>query len=177
MICAAIVEEEMEKRLRAPFGAVAVLAPLFVAASPAAAWWDGGHKIVAAVAWPLLKLTVQNRIGQLLKLNPNYSKWVDGVAEANKSETAFIMASVWADDIKSDHGYVDDGNDPLVENANENIGYQDKLMHKYWHYIESAVFYRRDETRRTGNAERPNPNPGLPTDPPVEPGERRGKVL
>jgi hypothetical protein len=61
---------------------------------------------------------------------------VDGVADADKARFAFVHASTWADDIKEESGYTDSGDTPTSHNAARNIGYADKLRHKYWHYFD-----------------------------------------
>jgi len=50
-----------------------------------------------------------------------------------------VRAATWPDDIKNKAthpGSVDDGEEPTNPNAAANIGYSDKLMHKYWHYVD-----------------------------------------
>jgi hypothetical protein len=103
---------------------------------PAVAWWDGGHMQSAAVAYDRLDPAVRAKVDALIKLNPDYSKWVDGIADADRDRFAFVHASTWADDIKGEAGYTDSGDTPTSHNAARNIGYSDKLRHKYWHFID-----------------------------------------
>jgi hypothetical protein len=54
---------------------------------------------------------------------------------------AFVKAATWADCIKSSScasGYTSDGGDVPPGNSSDaqNIGYDDHLMHKYWHFID-----------------------------------------
>jgi hypothetical protein len=76
----------------------------------------------------------------LLKLNPRYATWVSDVPEDEKPRVAFLRAARWADDIKADPAYQADGmqngNRPSGRKAARNVGYADKLMHKYWHFVD-----------------------------------------
>lgn len=111
-----------------------VLCPL-----PARAWWDGGHMQIAYIAYTKLSPSAKATVDRLITLNPDYSSWVAGVPADQAAMLAFVRASVWADDIKVPaHGYTDDGEKPTKPEAGQNIGYADKLMHKYWHYKDLA---------------------------------------
>jgi hypothetical protein len=117
------------------------------------AWDDEGHMMVAAIAWKYLDDAHRARVGQLLKLNPDYEQWTAGVAPSERAEVAFVSAATWPDAIKSDPGYVLDGQKPPAGlSGGQNIGYQDHLQHRYWHYIDIPL-----------SAD------GTPTVPPVQP--------
>jgi S1/P1 Nuclease len=108
---------------------------------PALAWFKFGHMEIAALAWSKLTPTEQASAARLLKRNPMYPIWVNGVADADRDQTAFIKAAVWADDIKEAANYFSDGPDggnrpPPGPEASQNIGYADHFMHKYWHFID-----------------------------------------
>ena len=121
---------------------------LAAAAAPSFAWNGFGHMVVADVAYRDLEANAPQlltRINTLLKLNPNYSKWISGVAKSSQEEVAFVQAAHWADDIKdSGSGYYADGTndgDTGVEPvASYNLGYAptDTAMHKYWHFIDQG---------------------------------------
>jgi hypothetical protein len=105
----------------------------------AQAWHAAGHMMVAAVAWEQMTPAARARATALLKLNPDYDSWVKGIPDADKDKTAFMRAATWPDDIKNKMTHpasIDDGEDPTDPNAAANLGYSDKLMHKYWHYID-----------------------------------------
>lgn len=118
------------------------LAALLLLPARAFAWNPYGHMVVAASAWDQIgNHAVRKRIVALLKLNPQYSDWIKGIATANRDRVAFVMAATWADFIKNAPGYTADGtekgNTPAhVPESSRNIGYQDTLMHKYWHFID-----------------------------------------
>jgi hypothetical protein len=125
--------------------AVRIIAPLLAAATAtlfsfnAQAWHGAGHMMTAAVAWEQMTPAARKRASELLKLNPDYSSWVKGIAAAAKDKTAFVRAATWPDDIKNTTTHpasVDDGEEPTNPNAAANVGYSDKLMHKYWHYVD-----------------------------------------
>ena len=116
---------------------------------PALAWNDRGHMTVAYIAYKQLTPTTRDRVNALLKLNPKYSDWsatvdkqVPGASADDKNLMIFMIAATWADGIKRDSTYTQDGS----QNGNrpdgspdpgKNTGYDDLLMHKYWHFIDT----------------------------------------
>jgi S1/P1 Nuclease len=116
---------------------------------PAFAWNDRGHRTVAYIAYKQLTPTTRDRVNALLKLNPKYSDWsatVDkeapGASADDQNLMIFMIAATWADGIKRDATYTQDGS----QNGNrpdgspdpgKNTGYDDLLMHKYWHFIDT----------------------------------------
>lgn len=119
---------------------VLTLLVLICLTTTSAAWDELGHMTAASVAYDQLTPDVRKKVVKLLKINPKYTTWVAGVAAKDKDRTAFLRASIWADDIKKDPTYIQDGthngNRPSGSNAGRNIGYGDKLRHKYWHFID-----------------------------------------
>ena len=108
--------------------------------------WDGfGHMMVAYVAYQHLQPAVQARAYALLKLNPDYSKWLKkipkGTSLKDRRMMIFMIASTWPDQIKREAGYKDDGSDkgnrPDGDSSKLNVGYKDKLHHKYWHFVDT----------------------------------------
>lgn len=121
---------------------------LAATAAPSFAWNGFGRMVVADVAYRDLKANAAPllaRINALLKLNPNYSKWISGVAKSSQEEVAFVQAAHWADDIKkSGSGYyadgTNDGDTGVQPVSSYNLGYAptDTAMHKYGHFVDSA---------------------------------------
>ncbi|MVT73780.1 S1/P1 nuclease [Bradyrhizobium cajani] len=105
-----------------------------LSAGDASAWNLRGHMEIAAIAWDQLTPRAKARVSQLLRLNPDYDHWVEGFSSREKSKAAFTRAAGWADDIKKKDDYTDDGEKPSGPDSARNIGYRDKLMHRYWHY-------------------------------------------
>lgn len=109
---------------------------LALLSAPAArAWNDFGHRVIAAAAWPRLHPGARATVSRLLKLNPDYPRWIAGVPAARRAQIAFIQAAVWADAIKGDGRHLFDGERPRGPEAARNIGYSDPLEHRYWHFI------------------------------------------
>lgn len=143
--------------------AYAWLACLALAAFPCYGWFDAGHMTVAYIAYKNLTPRVRARVDALLKLNPMYAGWTNGVPDTGKGLTAFVRASTWADCIKNARtcpGYTSDGPDggntpPPGPDAARNIGYSDKLMHKYWHFVDKPFSTAgvEGEQPKTPNAE------------------------
>jgi hypothetical protein len=112
---------------------------LVISTQSANAWFDGGHMTVAYIAYKNLTPETRSRIDALLQLNPMYSTWTEGVSADQKGLVAFMHAATWPDCIKNSNcspGYASDGGDIPPGNATDaqNIGYDDHLMHKYWHF-------------------------------------------
>src|SRR5262249_9837412 len=77
--------------------------------------------------------------------NPKSGGWRSelptGASSAEKDLMVFMIASTWADRIKRDTTRISDG----ARNGNRpdgspdptrNTGYDDELMHKYWHFVD-----------------------------------------
>jgi S1/P1 Nuclease len=116
--------------------AIAIGLAIVMYVSSAHAWDDEGHMIVAAIAWKNLDAASRARTSQLLRLNPDYAKWIADIAPDRRDEIAFVTASTWPDAIKRDPGYIFDGDAPSDPAAAQNIGYGDHYQHRYWHYID-----------------------------------------
>src|SRR5258708_18837230 len=116
---------------------------------PAFGWTDRGHMSVAYLAYTQVTATTKDRVNLLLKSNPKYSDWVatvdkevPGAAAADKDTMIFMIAATWADGIKRDSTYTQDGsqggNRPDGSpDPGRHTGYDDLLMHKYWHFIDT----------------------------------------
>src|SRR5882757_5610376 len=86
-------------------------------------WGSIGHMTVAYVAYQKLTPATKARVRDLLKLNPDYA--------------------TWANDIKGDSKYTDDGPDPNTPDgatSSQNIGYTDLFRHRYWHFIDTPHY-------------------------------------
>jgi hypothetical protein len=109
--------------------------------APAKAWNNFGHLEAAAVAWSQMTLVAKKEAARLLKLNPQYDSWVQGVSAGRRDQVAFVKAATWPDQIKSLPDYQSDGAHngdiaPDTPEASQNIGYADHFRHKYWHFID-----------------------------------------
>lgn len=114
---------------------------LFLVSFPLQAWFNGGHMTVAYIAYQKLTPQTRTRVDALLKLNKMYDTWTKGVPAGQQGLAAFVHAATWPDcikDAKCSPGYTSDGGDtpPGQPTDGQNIGYDDMLMHKYWHYVD-----------------------------------------
>jgi hypothetical protein len=113
------------------------------------AWNDRGHMSVAYVAYQQLTPATRDRVKVLLKANPKYNDWaatvdseVPGASTADRDMMIFMIAATWADGIKRDSAYTNDGSqngdrpDGSPDPA-RNTGYDDFLRHKYWHFVDT----------------------------------------
>ena len=113
------------------------------------AWNDRGHMIVAYLAYQKLTPATRDRVKLLLELNPKYNDWaarvdkeVPGASPADKDMMIFMIAATWADGIKRDSTYSQDGsqggNRPDGSpDPGRNTGYDDLFMHKYFHFVDT----------------------------------------
>jgi hypothetical protein len=125
-------------RIKRFFGVIVVF--LLLACGQALAWNSVGHMAVAYSAYRQLTPAEQARVAVLLKLNPNYAKWMTyipaGTSDADRDMYVFMMAATWPDEIKAPgSGYTGTDTPPKGETVARNTGYSDKQLHKYWHYI------------------------------------------
>lgn len=103
------------------------------------AWHAKGHMAVSFLAYQHLTPAIQTRVQTLLRRNPAFDTWqsrLEGVSDVDKPALLFTLASGWADDIKSDLHYHNDGDVPVGSQSSRNIGYRDKLQHRYWHFVD-----------------------------------------
>jgi hypothetical protein len=115
-----------------------------ILASPSLmAWGPIGHMAVDYVAYERLTPAAKTRVRDLLKLNPAYPEWEKQVAAGTPTEDhdriVFMIAATWADDIKGDSKYSDDGPDPNTPDgasSSQNTGYGDLFRHRYWHFVD-----------------------------------------
>jgi hypothetical protein len=127
----------------------APLLALFILATSAFAWKDDGHMAVAYVAYKNLDKLTRDRANALLRLNPYYKRWESMIPEGTSPDDqvmmTFMIAATWPDEIKApDSGYKNDPGSPNGDvpgpnptlYADANIGYEDKLYHKYWHFVD-----------------------------------------
>jgi hypothetical protein len=105
---------------------------------PVLAWDDEGHMIVAAVAYDQLLPQTKARVAQLLALSQYPTNGVNNVSADDAAKAAFVMAATAPDAIKKDKThYTNDGEDPSkAPDADRNTGFDDKNMHKCWHYVD-----------------------------------------
>jgi hypothetical protein len=108
-------------------------------------WNDFGHMAIACVAYQHLDPQTRSRADKLISLNPLYAAWKkqlpSGVSASQRKTMLFMIAATWPDQIRGDHSYHADGpnqgNRPPVTGGDANIGYTDKALHKYWHFVDN----------------------------------------
>ncbi|MCK6404788.1 MAG: S1/P1 nuclease [Rhodocyclaceae bacterium] len=122
---------------RHPLRLAAVFAFFLNAASPPAhAWNAAGHRLTAAIAWHELPNEARTRIGELLAAHPDHDRWLARQKNATPAYAAFLEASTWADEIRRDARFHDDGEDPTRTLA----GFPDMARHTRWHYVDQPLF-------------------------------------
>jgi hypothetical protein len=118
-----------------------VLVPLLLPIS-ASAWNKTGHFVVASIAYDNLTASTKMRVDALLAQHPDFAKWTMGVPVAHKGKVAFVKASAWPDDIKSDPRFFDANDPPTPEIPGLPPG--SNKRNREWHFIN--VPFTMDET-------------------------------
>ena len=127
----------------------AALALNFFQPSSALAWFDQGHMTIAAAAYDQLTPAAKRRVAELLALSRYPTNGTNNARPDDAAKAAMMMAATAVDAIKKDQDdFKDDGEDPTdsakAPEPGRNTGFDDKFMHKYWHYIDKP--FSRDDT-------------------------------
>jgi len=138
---AALMLVSMNSQISAAAIMAAALALNFSQPTPALAWYDQGHMTIAAAAYDQLKPETKRRVAELLALSRYPTNGTNNASPENAAKAAMMMAATAVDAIKKpQHGFKDDGEDPTdsakAPEPGRNTGFDDKFMHKYWHYID-----------------------------------------
>jgi hypothetical protein len=108
-------------------------------------WNARGHMTVAGIAWEFMTPRARQRAIQLLRRNPDYHLWVEGLSPAQSDRMAFMEAATWPDDLRGricgqrgsppePNCVIDDRYTPPDPEAGLNIGYGDRRLRRYWHF-------------------------------------------
>jgi hypothetical protein len=104
-----------------------------------------GHMSVGYLAFQKLTPQTRPKANALLAKNPDFPNWVamipPGTADSDTNLVLFMIATTWADRIKSAGGFTEDN--PTDRNkcgplSEQNIGFTDHLRHRCWHFIDVA---------------------------------------
>ena len=113
------------------FGRLAVLI-LLLLPMHVHAWNKTGHFVVASIAYDNLTASTKMRVDALLAQHPDFPKWTMGIPAAHKGKTAFVRASAFPDDIKSDPRFFDAGDPPTPEIPGLPVG--SNKRNREWHF-------------------------------------------
>jgi hypothetical protein len=92
----------IQKHFRWPLALLVALA----LASPAHAWNDTGHRLIASIAWADLSPAARTRFTDILKQHPRYKQDLladlpDGMSPAQTDAYAFGIAATWPDVVRA----------------------------------------------------------------------------
>lgn len=112
-----------------PFFALLV----FLLALPSAshAWNAAGHRQIAALAWEVMTPAARRQATALLRQHPDYARWRERQQENDPDYGVFLEASIWADDIRGDRRFYDEGKGVPTPRL---PGFPDMRRHGDWHY-------------------------------------------
>ncbi len=123
-----------------PRAATALLSLCFIwagAANPLCAWWDGGHKAVAILAFQRLTPEQRAWVMTQLEAHPTKEELFEGPLKEELGATPdpetrakwyFAQASIWSDLVRKYDGY------PNAKEINT------KYHHSVWHYTDLPIF-------------------------------------
>lgn len=101
---------------------------LIVLASPAFAWNDAGHMLIARIAWLRMTPAERTKVSEVLKRHPHYESYLIAKCpdDVPRDEWAFLRAATWSDYIR-----------PPKTMAPEKVAAHER--HKFhrgpWHYV------------------------------------------
>ena len=98
----------------------------------AAAWNSNGHRLVASIAWLQLSPASRELCQELLAQHPDFSRWQEK-SRSTDPAAIFAEAATWADDIRDDPRYYDEGREPATPAL---PGLIDQRRHAQWHYLD-----------------------------------------
>lgn len=97
---------------------------------PVQAWNGAGHRLAAAVAWRQMTPAARHAASALLAAHPDYRLWL---SRGGDDYGAFLEASTWADEIRKDRRYYDEGREEATAAF---PGMADTARHKDWHFVD-----------------------------------------
>lgn len=125
-----------DKGLALRLARVVLIALLLLSPLSASAWNAAGHRLGALIAWQQLDEATRGKIDAILVRHPDHGRWITR-AKGNPPElAAFLGASTWPDDIKSDKRFYDadqDAETPVLP------GFPDMARHRHWHYVDMPL--------------------------------------
>ena len=126
-------------QLNAKIGRAALLvllpAALLLGTTEVAAWNAAGHRLSAYIAWQHLDGNTQTKIYHLLRQHPDHDRWVSRDTATPVQLAAFLGASIWPDEIRSDKRFHEAGDDPTPRLP----GFPDMERHRQWHYVDRPI--------------------------------------
>ncbi len=90
----------------------------------------------AQIAWQQLDQGTRKKVVDLLAHHPDYEHWMVRAKDNASAAAAFLEASTWPDDIKSDRRFYDAGEG---EPTGPLVGFPDTQRHRDWHYINRPL--------------------------------------
>lgn len=121
---------------------------LLLVTPPLLAWNAAGHRLVATIAWQELGAAERTAIGALLAAHPDVATWDKKIQTGDERDwVRFSEASTWADDIRHDPRFFDEGREPATPTL---AGFPDMARRRTWHYVNLPL----------GEVQRPGPAGG-----------------
>jgi hypothetical protein len=114
-----------------------ILICLLLLSSASYAWNGAGHRQIAALAWEEMSAASRQKVADLLRAHPDYSKWQQrqqkNDPKGNPDYGVFLEASTWADEIRGDARFYGTKDAPTPRLS----GFPDMRRHSDWHYRDA----------------------------------------
>ncbi|MCL2524480.1 MAG: S1/P1 nuclease [Betaproteobacteria bacterium] len=108
---------------------------LLFCSQPALAWNAAGHRLIAVIAWQQLSAPSRQLVSATLAAHPDYDRWREKAGGQGEA-ALFAEAATWADSIRNDPRYYDEGRDKPTRPL---AGRYDSRRHRSWHYVDFAA--------------------------------------
>ncbi len=128
-----------------------VVCAVLLSPLPATAWNSAGHRLSAYIAWQQLDKSTRDGISSMLTHHPDHEHWTAQAKDITPELAAFLEASTWPDDIKSDKRFFDAGKDQLTLLL---PGFPDMERHRHWHYIDRPLGHKPRQQDKHGELDR-----------------------
>jgi hypothetical protein len=139
--------KSLRSSTRSYFSILSLSAIILAAPSEVCGWNSRGHQVIAYIAYQNLDANVKDRVNELLKKHPAYHEWrvklkkekvrfahAQKIADRGRASDGnlriFLLASTWADDIRTDRRFYDAGK----EETKLLPGFVDMERHASWHF-------------------------------------------
>lgn len=107
---------------------------LILASHNAHAWNATGHRLVAIIAWQKLSSDARVYWYGVLAQHPDFHRWESRPIKGLEYKiSAFAEAAVWADRIRQDERFFDEGQQPETPLL---PGFPTMARHRHWHYVD-----------------------------------------
>jgi hypothetical protein len=97
------------------------------------AWNRAGHYVMASIAYDQLAPNTKMQVDAILARHPDFPRWTKDVPADKRGKVAFVRASTWPDEIRTDPRFFDPGDLPTPEIPGLPSGANNRNAE--WHFV------------------------------------------